>query len=207
MVVVEFALHMAYIQSLLNIISTNLEEVMEGIEDVKYHMEMILKRGSSVNLPSGILGMFEGLFASFNTAVSQIITEYQTSKKFTAKTLYAPYEMSVKYTAAAFELALAVVADLREKPSGDEDAITISRRKQLQEFSDHLVDLTKQVSEMVRPGKLGFDSYGTLQRIRAAFEIFFMIADGLQNVNLDPVTDGAVEMVELLTQFLNQCKN
>jgi hypothetical protein len=203
MVVVEFALHMGYIQTLLHIVSSDLNE--DGIEEMKYHMEMILKRGSGVNLPSGMLGMFEGVFGSFNTAISQTIAE--KSKKFTPKNLYAPYEMSVKYTAAMFELALAAVAKLQQ-PRVVEDAITVSRRKQLQEFANHLIDLTKQISEMVRPGKLGFDSYGTLQRIRAAFEVFFMIANGLQHVNLDPVTDqGAVEMVDLLTRFLNQCKN
>jgi hypothetical protein len=207
MVVVEFALHMAYVQSLLHIVSTDLNEVMEGVEDIKYHLEMTLKRGSGINVSSmaGILGMFTALFASVNTAVSQLIAEYQKSKKPT-KNLYAPYEMSVKYTAAAFELALSTVAKLREQPRVEEDPIMVSRRKQLQEFSNHVDDLTKQVSDMVRPGKLGFDSYGTLQRIRAAFEVFFMIVDGLQHVNLNPEDQGAVELVDLLTQFLNQCK-
>ena len=208
MVVVEFALHMAYLQTLMHIV-TDENEVMDGIEDLAYHMEMIKKRGAEIKEPllKGILGMFDGLFASFNATVAQIISEYQKSKKFTPKKLYAPYELAVTYTAAAFELAVTTVAKLREQPRVDEDAITAARRQQLQVFSNHLDNLTNQISEMVRPGKLGFDSYGTLQRVRAAFDIFSMILVGLQNVNITPVEDeGAAEMVDLLTQFMNKCK-
>ena len=212
-VLVEFALHMAYIQTLLHIVVTltDMNDVMDGIEEMKYHMEMTRTRGSRITqvpLLKGVLGMFGSVSSAFNTAVSKTIASYQKYKKIETKTLNVPYELSVKHTAAAFELALATCVGALEQECVGDDATTVSRCNQLHEFMVQLDNLTKQISEMVRPGKLGFDSYGTLQRVRTAFEILFTIVSGLQLVDLNPITNQRTsEVVELLTEFMNQCKN
>jgi hypothetical protein len=116
--------------------------------------------------------------------------------------------LAVKHTAAAFELALATCVGSLEQECVGDDATTVSRCKQLHEFMVQLDNLTKQISEMVRPGKLGFDSYGTLQRVQTAFEILFTIVRGLQLVDLNPITNQRTsKVVEVLTEFMNQCKN
>lgn len=211
-VLVEFALHMAYVQSLLHIVVTltDMNEVMDGIDELKYHMDMTRTRGSRITqvpLLKGVLGMFGSVSGAFNTAVSKTIADSQKYKKIEIKTLNVPYQLTVTHTAAAFELALATCGGALEHQCVG-DATTKSRCKQLHEFMVQLDNLTKQISEMVRPGNLGFDSYGTLQRIRAAFEILFAIVSGLQLVDLNPITNQrTLETVTLLTEFMNQCKN
>jgi hypothetical protein len=211
-VLVEFALHMAYIQSLLHIVVNiaDINEVLDGMDEMKYHMDMTRSRGSHITqvpLLKGVLGMFGSVSSSFNTAVSKTIADHQKYKKIDTAALNAPYALAVKHTASAFDLALATcVGTLAHECNGD--ATTVSRCKQLREFMVQLDNLAKQISEMVRPGKLGFDSYGTLQRIRTAFEILFSIVKGLQLVDLNPIANQRTsEVVELLTAFKNHSKN
>lgn len=211
LVVVEFALHLAYLQTLLHIVVhlSETDEIMEGVAELKYHLESTRTRGANVTMTalSGIIAKVGSLVDTFNISVSETIAAYKKTKRVTTKPLYAPYEQAVLDTATAFDLALATVGGLREDFSKhpEMDAITAARTKQLQEFTDQLYDLTEQISGMVRPGKLGFDSYGTLQRILAAFEIFFLILGGVQQVQLTPVDQVLLEKVDLLTQFMNQC--